>query len=68
VNEPMPHRFTIELESPRSDNRGQAVRRLRGWLKVAWRMFGLRCVRCRESDAKDTPEFNNTGERTRRQR
>jgi hypothetical protein len=46
----MTHRFTIDLESPRDDSRDKATRRLRAFLKMAWRAFRLKCVGCREHD------------------
>ena len=36
--------FTIQLVSPADCDEEQATRALRGLLKVAWRVFGLRCV------------------------
>lgn len=49
----MSTRFDVTLESPRDDTPEQAVRRLRAFLKTAWRMFGLRCVQLSRTDHDD---------------
>jgi len=50
-------KFSIELESPKSDSPEQAVRRLRAWLKGAGRAYGLRCTRCKTEDTPDESDI-----------
>ena len=48
--------FTVTLELSPDANDATGVRRLRGLLKVAWRMFRMRCTSVRVAQPADGDE------------
>ena len=52
-----PRRYRIELTTPAKTTEEEATRRLRAFLKMAWRSFELRCASASEIDQEQAAKM-----------